>query len=422
MATDIRKQYNEVLEKITAEIDISPAKYKTAVERYTAVGNWLNCGEYEGCDEEPRIYPQGSFRLGTVVRPIRNGKESDYDIDLVCELQKEKEISAPGDIKRDIGDRLQENKVYERMLDKEGRRCWTLNYAEEDGIGFHLDVLPSIPEDREMVRHLQQAGVNQLLSAQAISITHRNGNGSYNWSAGNPGGFADWFDLRKRPVFNKVAASQKSYIFENRQDIFESVDAVPDQLVSTPLQKAIQILKRHRDVRFAGKPQEANKPISMIITTLSAQFYENEEDILSALNNIVEKIYAHAGLMEPGYHLESVLAARRIISLTTEGKWYMPNPVNPYENLADRWHENNHERAKAFFQWVAWARRDFLEILAKNDIQKITESLAGSLGERAVASASSKLSLSTPALFAPAYKKGSTVEITNPSKPWTCHG
>ena len=81
-----KNAYANFLEKVAEDIDIAPSKYQQAVDRYKAVGHWLEDGEYPGCADAPDIYPQGSFRLGTVVRPIRGGKEADYDIDLVCEL------------------------------------------------------------------------------------------------------------------------------------------------------------------------------------------------------------------------------------------------------------------------------------------------------------------------------------------------
>jgi len=422
MTIDIKAKYDQILENIAEEIDIPPDKYKKAVQRYSSVGKWLIDGEYVGCHGEPRIYPQGSFRLGTVVRPIRNGKESDYDIDLVCELQKNKDQSEPKVVKNDIGYRLKDHETYKKMLDREGRRCWTLNYAEEDGIGFHIDVLPSIPEDSTIKSRLILAGVNPILAGQAISITHKNGNASYSWSASNPGGFADWFDSAKEPAFKRLVASQKQRLFESHSEVFESIDDVPDQLVKTPLQKSIQILKRHRDMRFAGTNDESDKPISMILTTLAAQLYENEENVSSTLKNIVEKIYAHARLMDPGYRLEEILAKRRIITRTGDGKWYIPNPVNPFENFADRWHENDNKKAKAFFQWVTWVRSDLIDILAKGDIRKIIESLKGSFGERSVNAVSSRLSLSAPAIFVSGRKDPPSIEIRNPSKPWGYHG
>jgi hypothetical protein len=302
MTNDTLIKYNQVLENLAGQLDIPPSKYQLAVERYTSVGRWLENCEYEGCQVAPKIYPQGSFRLGTVVRPLMNGKESDYDIDLVCELQKAKAFGTPKKLKGDVGDRLMENETYRKMLEKEGRRCWTLNYAEQDGIGFHIDVLPSIPEDFATIAQIQVAGVLPGLAEKAISITH-NENGAYSWTESNPNGYADWFDLVKKPSFNKVAVSQKQQIYENNYGIFEKMESVPDQLVRTPLQRAIQILKRHRDMWFAGTQVEDVKPISMIITTLAALLYENEADVYSALKNIVEKLEAHANLINPGFQL-----------------------------------------------------------------------------------------------------------------------
>ena len=60
------------------QLDISTELYELAVLKYEEVGNWL--GKTGGPGWE--IYPQGSFRLGTVVRPA--GEQAEYDIDLVC--------------------------------------------------------------------------------------------------------------------------------------------------------------------------------------------------------------------------------------------------------------------------------------------------------------------------------------------------
>jgi Adenylyl/Guanylyl and SMODS C-terminal sensor domain len=45
-----------------------------------------------------------------------------------------------------------------------------------------------------------------------------------------------------------------------------SIEDVPEWQVKTPLQRAIQILKSHRDVRFQGDPE--NRPVSIILITL----------------------------------------------------------------------------------------------------------------------------------------------------------
>ena len=75
---------DRLLKGITTELDIPPDLYRSAVDRYEKVGRWLAYREEGAWD----VSPQGSFRLGTVVRPI--GRD-DYDIDLVARTELTKE-------------------------------------------------------------------------------------------------------------------------------------------------------------------------------------------------------------------------------------------------------------------------------------------------------------------------------------------
>ncbi len=357
----------QLLESIAEELDISPSKYEEAVSRYRAVGEWLDAEGSALAPFGPRIYPQGSFRLGTVVRPVRGGKEADYDIDLVCHLSIVKATVSPRKLKHMIGNRLKEHGKYEKMLDDEGRRCWTLEYAEADGIGFHLDALPAIPEDDAGRMTLAAVGAPEQYAAHAIAITERLGNGSYIWVPGgsNPFGYAQWFDDLNAGARIRVAPVQKRMIVEAHRRIYASVDAVPDALVRTPLQRAIQILKRHRDVRFSGHEWENEKPISMIITTLAALAYDGQMDIASTLDDILTNIddYATTGIIRKH-----------------NGKWVIPNPVNPGENFADRWNEPGSHRAEAFFEWINWVQQDLALAQEKAFAADSRTVLAESLG------------------------------------------
>ena len=73
---ELRKQ--DIL-KLIEGLDISPTMYKNATEKYRAVGTYLQ-KQGLACD----IFPQGSFSLGTVVRPYKKSKEANYDLDIVC--------------------------------------------------------------------------------------------------------------------------------------------------------------------------------------------------------------------------------------------------------------------------------------------------------------------------------------------------
>ena len=58
-----------VLEQLASKLDISDTHYEAAERSYISVGKWLNRPESTIAQYSPAIYSQGSFRLGTVIRP-----------------------------------------------------------------------------------------------------------------------------------------------------------------------------------------------------------------------------------------------------------------------------------------------------------------------------------------------------------------
>lgn len=397
MTVDTAK-YSRFLEKVAEDIDIPPGKYQDAVDRYQSVGRWLEDGEYPGCSGTPSIYPQGSFRLGTVVRPIRGGVEASYDIDLVDELPIARHQTDPRAVKTMVGDRLREHGTYRRLIDEEGKRCWTLEYAEQDGVGFHMDVLPAVSDPRGLLD-------------SSVAITNKRGN-AYVWSASNPKGYGAWFDTRNKAAFEQSLIEQKRYIQARVPGIYARVDDVPDQLVRTPLQRSIQLMKRHRDVKFNHEAYNGYAPISIIITTLAAQFYQNERDIYAALSGIVTKLHAHAALVENGT-VDPSFSSGSPIKRTSDGKWYIGNPINPEENFADRWHEDNHARARAFFFWVGTLREDLIDIVGEYRPDTLRKRLSGALGASVVLP---HFDLVVPA--AAAATSAPKIHIAGAARPW----
>lgn len=75
---------NTIFENLAQFLDIPESYFEEARSRYQAIGNWLERDESIVSQYAPEIYPQGSFLLGTVIKPITNKDE--YDIDLVCRL------------------------------------------------------------------------------------------------------------------------------------------------------------------------------------------------------------------------------------------------------------------------------------------------------------------------------------------------
>ncbi len=130
---------------------------------------------------------------------------------------------------------------------------------------------------------------------------------------------------------------------------------------------------------FNSDARNDYSPISMIVTTHAAYLYHGEPEIYSALTEIVTQLHAHAVLVE------DTLPERRITNLKLiqrkpDGKWYIGNPVNPEENFADRWHEDNHARARAFFSWVARLKEDLIDVLRERWPESARTRLIRALG------------------------------------------
>lgn len=388
MAFEKKQQLGDFLAELAESLGISNSKYAEAVDRYNAVASWLGKEGTPLAGYCPEIYPQGSFRLGTVIKPLNDKDE--YDIDLVCELKASKNILTQKDIKKLVGDRLQAHDGYRKMLDDEGRRCWTLNYA--DGAQFHMDILPSIP-DEDFVLLMKSRGVSSNLADLGIAITDITSPTyeiqSPEWPKSNPRGYSEWFRSRMKVRFDEL-----------RKSLAESVRAanieeVPEYSVKTPLQMGIQILKRHRDMMFAKDLED--KPISIIITTLAAQAYRNQADLVDTILDLLDDM-------------------PKFIQ-TRGGVTWVANPVNPMENFADKWGEHPQREVK-FRSWLRQVSQDLRRALEEGNLYELQETFKSRFGERAVNEAlkkSERVVMATVSSVATPPR----VIIKSPDKPWT---
>jgi len=386
---EYRQQVNKALENLTDNIDISETRYKDAEGHYKAIGEWLGKDESPLAPYSPEIYPQGSFRLGTVVKPISDKDE--YDIDLVCQLELSKQEVTQKELKQMIGDRLKENKTYEQMLDKkEGRRCWTIQYA--DGAQFHMDVLPTIPEEAVFIDSLKAMGIPEEWAKHAICLTDKTlwNYDKYDddWPRSNPRGYAEWFKERMKVQYT----ARRKIIADSMR---AGIEDVPEYLVKTPLQRSIQLLKRHRDIAFLDDPD--NRPISIIITTLAALAYNNQDDLLEALTDIVKQM--------PKYIKQ------------TNGIVQILNPVNPNENFAEKWQENPDKQTK-FIAWMIKVQADLEAMTGGNNISKVSERLKGAFGTLAVTNAFSFGDAVNASNISVRTNKPPEIIIKNPIRPW----
>lgn len=352
----------DLIADLAEVLEIPPERYESAERSYKSVGKWLDRPESAFTQINVHVYTQGSFRLGTAIRPV-NGEEH-YDLDIVCEFSLCKSNTTQKQLHSALGRELQ---LYAQAHGMEAPspwvRCWTLNYA--DSAQFHMDVLPSVPDEQRQRRLREQMKVSAAFVQSSVAITdstHPNYNRvSDEWPVSNPNGYATWFYDRMRPAFEMKRKAMMLL------DKLASISEIPEFRVKTPLQAAIQILKRHRDLRFEEEPEF--RPTSIVITTLAAHSYQQEATIFGALDSILSRM---------GSFVEN-----------RGGQYWIPNPTDPRENFADAWNAEPSKR-EAFFDWLETAQTDFRSAAESDDVVEFMRSLAPRMGRQIVEAAVSK--------------------------------
>lgn len=320
---------SQLLDTIGGHLDIPRSFYLKAVERHKSLGEWFGRKESKIRPFNPVVSIQGSFRFGTVIRPLDGDDE--YDIDNVTTLAISKtQISQKG-LKELYGEEIREYaKAHGVTIPiEEHNRCWRVRYSDE--VSFHLDSLPCVPETQQIIEIVRGRAVPQPLAELAVAITDRRDSHYHAicaiWPSSNPRGFANWFEGKARPF----AAAKIRQLVESLA--YTSVEDVPSFEWKTPLQQVIQLMKRHRDVMFRNDATSA--PISMIITNLAARSYEGETNTYLALKNIAQKMGSFVNPQVPR----------------------VPNPADPAEDYADKWRSSS-ILEDSFWLWLKQLRVD----------------------------------------------------------------
>lgn len=372
LETHQRVEVEDILETLGENLSITENQHDAAVRSYQAVGNWLTNEDSALRVYNPVISPQGSFIIGTTIQTI--DPDGDIDLDIVCELNGKQAMWTQKDIKKIVGDQLKKHKKYESILDEEGRRCWTLKYRENGHHTerYHMDILPAVnTHGHSIIREKVFSNLSdQKIEDLVLSITDNERLPEYyssvnpiEWYKSNPFGYAKWF-------FNiaEMVQGRRIKLFS----LNESVNPTPKfQKNRLPLQRVVQLLKRHRDIMFKdySEDDKKEKPISCIITTLAGKSYNGEDNIIDALSNIVSKMKTHILDRNP---------------YTFELEKWIPNPVNPAENFADRWALPNSKREKFFNDWLEQLKIDFVLLDTPYNRIQLSESLQKSFGNEPV--------------------------------------
>lgn len=326
LTSELVKQPLEILmEKVCGKLELSHSQYLSAKEKYQNVSYWLSADESPLNMYVPDIYPQGSLRIRTTVKPL--GSE-EYDLDLVCLLNNiDPRLTTPKYLYYEVWKRIIANEKYKKMAEPKNR-CIRLNYANE----FHLDILPACPD--------------QASGGTCILIPDKNGSiDTVGWKASNPIGFGEWFERKSILLTEEIFAKA----IEPLPDPYESDD-------KPVLNCCVQLLKRWRDIVY--QDQDDATPRSIVITTLAAMFYNNETTIIDAFSSIVNSL---------------VFAPIRVI-----------NPTNPKELLSEKWIENP-DMHSLFIKNVYALKKQWEEILSsKQGIPNLSSKLSRLFGESVI--------------------------------------
>ncbi|WP_430969422.1 SMODS domain-containing nucleotidyltransferase [Serratia nevei] len=343
-----KQRIADLLSQIIETLDLTKTQYANIESAYNGVGTFLSEGD-DPLLQDAVIYPQGSVRLNTTVKPKN---EEQYDIDLICYLPHATQADYTGVISA-IRQRLESHKTYKTLL-SELPRGFRINYAGD----YHLDITPGRDHTGAAEHPGQPLWVVDTQTA---------------WKESNPSGYAEWFDSSAsvQPLRIVLLADSASRVGT------EALLPLPDSTNKKLLNRIVQILKRHRDEWAVEQNdvQQRCRPISVITTTLACHAY----------NHIIADKRAYDNDLDI---LLDVLELMPDFIVLTQGEIRVSNPHMPEENFAEKWNRSEQDegpqRSEVFYQWHVAAQATFNTIAASVGEDNLFLSLEDSFGKAPV--------------------------------------
>lgn len=323
-------QLDDLLARIAEEIQLDDTRKERMEVAYRAIESLLNEDTGFFKDAIFEIYPQGSVRIGTTVKPI--GK-NEFDLDIVVHIVMDWKKYPPQYIYNQLKRVLQNSDRYKDKVELKNR-CIRLNYAGD----FHMDILPGCQESN--------------YDKDKLVIPDRK---LGDWTSGNPRGYGNWFIEKSNLA--KITLLEKAYAMENLPaDEFSK---------KKPLQRAVQLIKMYRDEYFKSNPEMATS--SIILTTITGEFYEGEESIFDTIENIINKIKQN---------FNSVGSIGNRLKIL--------NPVNSQEDFSDKWDDDKEpELYEHFKKFIIHLDKQWKILKEDNGVIEEANTIKGLFGEKA---------------------------------------
>jgi hypothetical protein len=319
---DNKTQIDDILDRMAEEVQLGDSRYDRMKQHYEAVKNWIEKDEKFFKPFAYELYPHGSVRIGTTVKPI--GKD-EFDLDIALHIKTNSRQHPPHKIYQELRRRLLEHEKYKNILELK-TRCLRLNYYGD----FHMDILPGIQEFE--------------WDDDKLCIPDRD---LGTWVSSNPRGYAKWFKERADSV--KISLLEKAIRAENLpSDSFKH---------KKPLQRAVQLIKRYRDVYF--QKDDRYKTSSIILTTIAGFYYNGQESIFDTVDDIVNNINQN---------------------ITLPSRIKITNPVNSQEDFTDKW-ETEPAYYEAFKRFSVHLFKEWQELKMQHGLLNESKVLKGLFGE-----------------------------------------
>lgn len=344
-------QIDDLLDKMAEAVQLDDSRYQRMVTSYESVKNWIETDEMFFKTYHYDVYPHGSVRILTTVKPI--GKDV-FDLDIAIQLNSMTYHNPQRiyeELKRCMGTYAKKHGL--KLETK--NRCVRLNYAGD----YHIDILPGVQES--------------MYDNNRIKVPDRE---LGDWVSSNPRGYADWFIGKANLV--RESLLEKAFRAENLP--------VDDLKNKKPLQRAVQLIKRYRDIYF--QENDTYRTSSIVLTTLAGHLYNGEESIFDAIDNIVNNILAKTNL------------SVRLKVL---------NPVNSEEDFTDKW-DDEPEYYSAFKKFVAHLDDEWQKLKMKNGVIEEGVTLKGLFGNDLLIEAQTRQTESLES-----YRSGNQLRVNNTS-------
>lgn len=290
-------QREELLARIAQSLQLDETRKKRMEDAYNSIAVLLNNDTTFFKDVDIDVYPQGSTATGTTVKPLRG---NEFDLDIVIHIKRHYKYYTPTQIYNALLKILESDGRYKDKIERKNR-CVRLNYSGD----FHMDILPGC--------------LVFTIDDNNLKVPDRE---LKDWSDSNPKDLAKWFLSVANTVKQSMLKTYRHELIELRAEIQDLPE--DDFYEKTPLQRAVQLVKRYRDIFFENNPDFATS--SVVLTTLMGQNYLGESSIYDTIENVIDRIR---------------MAYSTAISSSL--KFKVLNPVNDSEDFTDKWTDKHYQ-------------------------------------------------------------------------------